>query len=448
MLTKIMLVVASIGFGFLALKFYQHHQITLMMQHLESESFDEAAQHEHSEALKYAYRVLDLAGVSIFLTLFFFIVATLYFYFDVLRPINRITEAMLRIAAGERDVELKDIRRRDEVGFMNEALQSFKDSAMETLASSEELADSEIKYAVERKQYVDALLVEFDENIQGLIKNVITATNNSIHSTTERLYEITDTNAQQTEALSEATQASSQSTEAISSAANELLAVLKSITEQVSETEGAIVSAMDKTVHAGNSVRTLESTVLEIVDVLQIIRKVAGQINMLALNATIEAARAGEAGKGFAVVAAEVNNLAKEVGEATERISEHIDSIQHATEETVTIIAEVKDTTEHVKGVFDQINDSARQQTSTAQSIVKNIDAAYDATKKVSAISDTVTNTTVQTKDIVDHMRSVTGDIGQQSAMLEMHVGRFIKQVQGDFFIDVDGTEEDAVDLF
>ncbi|ACZ19894.1 methyl-accepting chemotaxis sensory transducer [Thermanaerovibrio acidaminovorans DSM 6589] len=66
---------------------------------------------------------------------------------------------------------------------------------------------------------------------------------------------------------------------------------------------------------------------LEIEKIAKEIQKIAKQTNLLALNASIEAARAGEHGKGFAVVAQEVQKLAIETKDASEKISTRVFSI-------------------------------------------------------------------------------------------------------------------------
>ena len=60
---------------------------------------------------------------------------------------------------------------------------------------------------------------------------------------------------------------------------------------------------------------------LEINEAISIISSIAEETNLLSLNASIEAARAGEQGKGFAVVAAQIQKLAEQSNDATDKIS-------------------------------------------------------------------------------------------------------------------------------
>ncbi len=55
----------------------------------------------------------------------------------------------------------------------------------------------------------------------------------------------------------------------------------------------------------------LQKSVLEIEQMVGVVRDISNKTDLLALNASIEAARAGHAGKGFAVVADEVGRLSE-----------------------------------------------------------------------------------------------------------------------------------------
>lgn len=73
----------------------------------------------------------------------------------------------------------------------------------------------------------------------------------------------------------------------------------------------------------------------EINKIVDVISGIATETNLLALNAAIEAARAGDAGKGFAVVADQVRKLAEDSKNATNSISDLIDSIQNEIQNSV-----------------------------------------------------------------------------------------------------------------
>jgi len=67
------------------------------------------------------------------------------------------------------------------------------------------------------------------------------------------------------------------------------------------------------------------------------VSSIASQTNLLALNAAIQAARAGDAGRGFSVVADEVRKLSRSSGDVGEKITETIESVNEAIEDTLTI---------------------------------------------------------------------------------------------------------------
>ncbi|MFI3157081.1 MAG: methyl-accepting chemotaxis protein, partial [Methylococcaceae bacterium] len=67
------------------------------------------------------------------------------------------------------------------------------------------------------------------------------------------------------------------------------------------------------------------------------VSSIASQTNLLALNAAIQAARAGEAGHGFSVVADEVRKLSRSSGDVGKKITETIEAVKEAIEDTLSI---------------------------------------------------------------------------------------------------------------
>jgi methyl-accepting chemotaxis protein len=242
-------------------------------------------------------------------------------------------------------------------------------------------------------------------------------------------------------------------TEQVSTAMSEMSATVQEVAINASETAkaaahadsesgigqqvvGATIIAIEQLAgdveRAAGVIRRLETQVVDIGQVLNVIRSVAEQTNLLALNAAIEAARAGEYGRGFAVVADEVRALASHAHESTQEIDRMIAALQHGARDAAQVmesscaraqagveqVSLAGSSLQSITHEVGRINDMSRQ---IATAVEEQSAVAEEINRNVAMISQVVQKTSERSKETAN----AGVELRQLAEQLEISVRRF-----------------------
>jgi len=245
---------------------------------------------------------------------------------SIARPLMALIHPIHELAAGNFNVAVSGVGRKDEVGQIASAVNAMATRVRETIA--------EIKQSA--------------MEVNSASGEISTSTTDLSQRTEEQAASLEETTAAMEE-ISATVKKTAENAEEANRSAGEA----RSVADRGGKVVAKAVEAMAK----------IEDSSRRISDIIGVIDEIARQTNLLALNAAVEAARAGEAGRGFAVVASEVRSLAQRSSQAAKDIKELITNSNGQVREGVDLVnhagAALGEILTSVKTVADLVADIA-----------------------------------------------------------------------------------------
>ena len=348
---------------------------------------------------------------------------------SVVKPLSGLKERMASLSAGELEAPVANADRSDEIGQMARTVGVFRDAMIETNRLRQEQAAVESRQAEQRKIDMNRLANQFESEV-GEIITLVSSAASQLESSAVTLSKTADTVQKVSQRAANASSDASTSVHSVAAASEELASSVVEIGRQVDASARIASEAVDQAQKTDARISQLSQAAARIGAVVDLIKTIAGQTNLLALNATIEAARAGEAGRGFAVVAAEVKTLAEQTAKATGEISQQIEDIQSATEDSVVAIKEIGATIARISEISSTIASAVEEQGAATQEISRNVQRAAEGTSQGTADISDVQRGVAETGAASSQVLSAAQSLSNESSRLKREVGKFMDTVR------------------
>ena len=379
----------------------------------------------------------------------------------IAKPVSAMTNAMGKLAAGDTDVDVPAVGRKDEVGRMAAAVQHFKEAAIDkarveaeavqhrsAAEATRQQADAErAATAAEQTKVVDGLARGLDRLAAGVLTfrlneafpshyEQLRADFNRAMDTLQSTMNEVATNAtavrsgageitSASDDLSRRTEQQAANLEETAAALDEITATVRKTAEGAAQSREAVGVAKGDAERSGVVVRDavaamseIESSAKQIGQIIGVIDEIAFQTNLLALNAGVEAARAGDAGKGFAVVASEVRALAQRSAEAAKEIKALISASSTQVERGVGLVGETGKVLERILTQVTHINGAVTEIAASAQEQATGLQQVNTAINQMDQV-------TQQNAAMVEQATAASHALASESEALNRLIGRF-----------------------
>ncbi|MDV6332735.1 methyl-accepting chemotaxis protein [Asticcacaulis sp. 201] len=348
---------------------------------------------------------------------------------SISRPLNHVTQSVMRISEGAYDTTVPEAKGKDEVSSLWRSIRTLRDRALEGETLKAHQQEEEMRIAENMRDERNRIASEFETSMGELAKR-FAVSSRTVADSAKSLTHNADEASARVHSVNIAAVDAANNVQNVAAATEELSASVNEINEQVARTSQVTQLAVDEAAKTEAAIRTLSASAAQIGEVINLIQAIAAQTNLLALNATIESARAGEAGKGFAVVASEVKQLAQQTAQATDEIRSKIGEIQSATNTTVDSIDTIVKTIEQIGGLTTAIAASVEQQGAATQEIASNTNRAANGTREVTGHMSGVGDAAAQTGEAAQALLGLSSDLEHRSEDLQHEVMAFVGRLR------------------
>ncbi|WP_242416066.1 methyl-accepting chemotaxis protein [Sphingomonas panni] len=351
-------------------------------------------------------------------------------------PVEAVAGRMRALAAGDTASAIPGRDRRDEIGEMATALETFRDAAIvatEREAEQQRVVDTvgdglaevarghlDVRIGDRLTGSFRKLGSDFDSAMVALgdAMRAVVASTGGISNGAADISSASDD-------LSRRTEQQAASLEETAAALDEITATVRSTASGAAQanttmaaTRGDAEDGVRIVRQAVDAMGGIKRASDEISDIISVIDGIAFQTNLLALNAGVEAARAGDAGKGFAVVASEVRALAQRSADAARDVKGRILASGSQVEIGVTLVGETGDALERIVGRIGELAELVAR-------IAKGADEQSSGLQQVNIAVGEMDAVTQQNAAMVEQSNAAARGLADQAAALAHHVERF-----------------------
>jgi methyl-accepting chemotaxis protein len=362
---------------------------------------------------------------------------------DISGRAKKLTQAMLRLVEGEKNLVVPDLDRVDEFGDMARSLEVFRRGYLKLDQLREEQArasQAELERQAEEQREKEALRAEqaamlhelanqFERTVGDVVGGVAAAST-QLQLTASSMAAAAEQAAMQTTDVSNALSEASGGVTAAAAASDEFAMSIGEISRQAATSAELARKATLSAADADATISTLSESAQQVGQIVELISTIAQRTNLLALNASIEAARGGEAGRGFAVVASEVKELAAQTSKATDEVAAQIRAIQESTGASVTALRAIGQQVEQLEATSVSIAAAVDQQSVAGQDLARSIDLAARSTDDVSSNIIHVRETSLATGAAASQVLTSSTELEQQAVTLKSQVEEFLSHVR------------------